>query len=145
MCCRMELKPATQRSTSLRWWESSAGNRWTCFNQQVGWGAPSLSQQFRAFDGAEYKDHPGKTSLNFNIVDVRTIFKVGFIPEGGFPMNDDMRCSSWIPRHWCKCGDAWRLGEQAAALLRKTIALCHRTCDATTITDITLWIVIPTI
>ena len=50
-----------------------------------------ISPQFVNFIENNVKEHPGKTSLKFNIVDIRNNYKVGMYSlESGFTMNDDM-------------------------------------------------------
>ena len=50
-----------------------------------------ISAQFVNFIENNVKEHPGKTSLKFNIVDIRNNYKVGMYSlESGFTMNDDM-------------------------------------------------------
>jgi DNA polymerase III subunit alpha len=50
-----------------------------------------VNEDFVNFIEQNIKDHPGKSSIKFNIVDTRHNFKVGMYSlEKGFTMNDDM-------------------------------------------------------
>ena len=50
-----------------------------------------INTGFVNFIEQNVKDNPGKTSLKFNIVDIRNNYKVGMYSlEKGFTMNDDM-------------------------------------------------------
>ncbi|MEO6721201.1 MAG: DNA polymerase III subunit alpha, partial [Ferruginibacter sp.] len=50
-----------------------------------------INSEFVNFIERNVKDNPGKTSIKFCIVDVRSNFKVGmYTLEKGFTMNDDM-------------------------------------------------------
>lgn len=50
-----------------------------------------INNNFINFIDANVRDNPGKSTLKFNIVDVRNNFKVGMYSlEKGFTMNDDM-------------------------------------------------------
>ena len=50
-----------------------------------------INNEFVNFIERNVKDHPGKTGLKFNIIDIRNNYKVGmYSMEKGFTMNDDM-------------------------------------------------------
>jgi DNA polymerase-3 subunit alpha len=50
-----------------------------------------IKEEFVNFIEKNIKEHPGKTSIKFNIVDTRNNYKIGmYTLEKGFTMNDDM-------------------------------------------------------